>query len=134
MTDVPLEQTGDYAGQVIDAELHLLDRQILDTDDVPVVTVDDLELSDIPFDQPIAPGTPPPVIDNLLSGSALWTRMFGGRPPRSRLNRIPWSDVARVDIVVSLGVRGEQLDVTWVERWARDHIVARIPGGRHDPE
>lgn len=129
-----LEPAVSYAGQVLDAELHLLDRQILDRDDVPVVTVDDLELTDIPYDQPIDPGTPPPVITALVSGSALWTRMFGGRPPRSRLHRIPWSDVARVDIVVSLGVPGEQLDVTWVERWARDHIVARIPGGRHDPE
>lgn len=134
VTDEPLQRPDGYAGQVIDAELHLLDRQILDRDDVPVVTVDDLELSDIPLDQVIEPGTPAPVIENLLSGSALWTRMFGGRPPRSRLHRIPWSDVARVDIVVSLGVSGERLDVTWVERWARDHIVGRIPGGRHDPE
>ncbi|WP_313540318.1 hypothetical protein [Leifsonia aquatica] len=134
MTETPLEPPADYAGQVIDAELHLLDRQILDRDDLPVATVDDLELSDIPLDEAIEPGTPAPVIENLLSGSALWTRMFGGRPPRSRLHRIPWSDVARVDIVVSLGVPGEELDVTWVERWARDHIVARIPRGRHDPE
>jgi hypothetical protein len=134
MTDTPLEPLGAYAGQVLDAELHLLDRQVLDRDDVPVVTVDDLELTDIPFDEPIEAGTPAPVIANLLSGSALWTRMFGGRPPRSRLHRIPWTDVERVDVVVSLGVTGESLDVTWVERWARDHIVARIPGGRHDPE
>ncbi|MGO7983259.1 hypothetical protein ACC691_35990, partial [Rhizobium johnstonii] len=71
---------------------------------------------------------------NLLSGSALATRIFGGRPPASRLHRIPWSDVSDVDIVVSLGVDGETLDVTWVERWMRDHVIARIPGGRHDPE
>ncbi|MFF1572447.1 hypothetical protein ACFVWR_06835 [Leifsonia sp. NPDC058292] len=134
MNDIQKQPPPTYAGRVLDAELHLLDRQILDRDDVPVVTVDDLELSDIPYDEPIEAGTAPPVITNLVSGSALWTRMFGGRPPRSRLHRIPWSDVQRVDIVVSLGVPGEHLDVTWPERWVRDHIVARIPGGRHDPE
>ena len=131
----PTRQPPDrYDGQILDAELHILDRQILDRDDIPVVTADDIELSEIPFDEPIEPGTPPPVITNLLSGSALWTRIFGGRPPSSRLHRIPWSDVQQVGIAISLGVPGEDLDVTCTERWARDHIIARIPGGRHDPE
>jgi hypothetical protein len=129
-----MQPPDNYAGQVLDAELHILDRQILDRDDVPVVTADDIELSDIPFDAPIEPGTPPPIIVSLLSGTALWTRMFGGRPPTSRLHRIPWKDVERIDVAISLGVPGEVLDVTWTERWARDHIIARIPGGRHDPE
>lgn len=123
-----------YAGQVLDAELHLLDRQILDKTGVPVVTVDDLELTDVPFDIPIEIGTPAPTIANLLSGASLATRIFGGRPPDSRLHRIPWSAVERIDIVVNLGVAGDTLDVTWVERWMRDHVIARIWGGRHDPE
>ena len=37
------------AGRILDAEVHLLDRQVLDKDGMPVTTVDDLELSDIPF-------------------------------------------------------------------------------------
>ena len=123
-----------YAGQVLDAELHVLDRQILDNTGTPVVTVDDLELTDVTMDSPIDVGTPAPVITNLLSGTSLATRIFGGRPPDDRLHRIPWSDVERIDIVVNLGVRGDTLDVTWVERWMRDHVIARIPGGRHDPE
>lgn len=134
MTNRPLEPAPSYDGQVLDAELNLLDRQVLDRDDMPVVAIDDLELTDVPFDEVIEVGTPPPVITNLLSGAALWTRIFGGRPPRSRLHRIPWNLVSRVGIVISLGVAGENLDVTWPERWARDHVVARIPGGRHDPE
>ena len=32
------------AGRTLDAQLHLLDRQVLDSDGVPVTTVDDLEL------------------------------------------------------------------------------------------
>ena len=55
------------------------------------------------------------------------------RPPSSRLIRIPWDDVAEVDVVLKLGVSGEHLDAGWVERWIRDKIIARIPGGRRDP-
>jgi hypothetical protein len=121
------------AGLILDAQLHLLDRQVLDTDDVPVTTVDDLEISGPDQDRPSPPGTPAPVILALLTGPVLATRIFGGRPPSSRLIRIPWQDVADVGVVLRLGVRGAGLDASWVERWIRDKIIARIPGGRHDP-
>ncbi|MCU1478570.1 MAG: hypothetical protein JWQ64_3263 [Subtercola sp.] len=122
-----------YAGQVLDAQLHLLDRQVLDTDGVPVSTLDDLEITDLPLDVSLR-GTPAPTIANLLTGVTLGTRIFGGRPPSSRLTRIPWRHVTDIGVVVTLGVSGERLDATWPERWVRDHIVAHIPGGRHDPE
>jgi hypothetical protein len=122
------------AGRILDAELHLLDRQILDADGVPVCTLDDIEITGVEFDVPIEKGSPPPVLESLLSGPVLGTRIFGGRPPSSRWDRIPWRSVSDVDVVVRLGVRGDSLDVTWVERWLSDHIVRRIPGGRHDPE
>ncbi|RNE59079.1 hypothetical protein [Cryobacterium tepidiphilum] len=122
------------AGRVLDAQLHLLDRTVLDRTGVPVTTVDALEITDIEVDTPIEPGTPAPVITALLSGPVLGTRIFGGRPPRSRLERIPWSDITDVGIVIKLGVDGDSLDLTWVERWMRDKIISRIPGGRHDPE
>lgn len=120
--------------RVFDAQLHLLDRQVLDADGVPVTAVDDLELSDVPFDTDLARGAPAPVIVSLLSGPVLGTRIFGGRPPASRWHRIPWSAIAELGIVVALNAKGDDLDVTWPERWVRDHIIARIPGGRHDPE
>lgn len=129
----PLHPAPQVAGRILDAQLHLLDRQVLDHDGVPVTTVDDLELSGPAVDQEIAPGTPAPVITALLTGPVLGTRIFGGRPPSSRLIRIPWKDVAEVDVVLRLGVSGEPLDASWVERWVRDKIIARIPGGRHDP-
>lgn len=122
------------AGQVLDARLHLLDRQVLDRGGVPVQVVDDLELSDVPFGEPIPVGTPAPTIHALLSGPVLVTRVFGGRPPASRFRRVAWGLVSEVGIVVRLGVAGATLDVTWAERWVRDRIVSRIPGGRHDPE
>jgi hypothetical protein len=119
---------------LFDAELSLLDRQVLDVDDVPVVVVSEVELSDVELRAPIPEGTSAPTITALLSGPVLATRIFGGQPPRSRLHTIKWSDVVRIGIAISLGVKGETLDVTWSERWVGKHIIGRIPGGKNDPE
>jgi hypothetical protein len=118
---------------LIDAELHLLDRQTLDVDDVPIVVVSEVELSDVEFDKPIAPDTPAPTITALLSGPVLATRIFGGKPPRSRLHTIDWRVVSKIGIVISLRVKGSTLDATWVERWISEHLIQRIPGGKNDP-
>jgi hypothetical protein len=69
------------AGRTLDAQLHLMDRQVLDHDGVPVTTVDDLELSGPDLDTEIPPGTAAPVLTALLTGPVLGTRIFGGRPP-----------------------------------------------------
>jgi sporulation protein YlmC with PRC-barrel domain len=132
-TDRPLAPVPPTPGRTLDAQLHLLDRQALDNDGVPVTTVDDLELSGPDPETEIPEGTAAPVITALLTGPVLGTRIFGGRPPSSRLIRIPWKDVADVGVVIKLGVSGDSLDADWVERWIRDKIIARIPGGRHDP-
>jgi hypothetical protein len=129
----PLLPVPPVAGRTLDAQLHLLDRQVLDVDGVPVTTADDLEISAADPDRPIPEGTAAPVLSALLTGPVLGTRIFGGRPPSSRLIRIPWAAVADVGVVIRLGVRGESLDADWVERWIRDKIIGRIPGGRHDP-
>jgi hypothetical protein len=120
-------------GQVLDAQLNLLDRQVLDIVAEPVTAVDDIELSGIAFEEPADPGRPP-VIHALVGGRVLLTRLFGGRPPDSRLRRIEWKHVADVGVVLKLGIHAEDLDITWGERWLRQHIVGRIPGGSHDPE
>jgi hypothetical protein len=122
------------AGRTIDAQLHLLDRQVLDAGGVPITAVDDLELTDVPFDTDLKVGTPAPVIESLLSGPVLGTRIFGGRPPASRWHRIAWSALTDIGIALHLGVDGDELDVTWPERWVRDRVIGRIPGGLHDPE
>ncbi|NUU07951.1 hypothetical protein [Leifsonia sp. C5G2] len=121
------------AGRVLDAGLELLDRQILDPGGVPVSTVDDLELT-TPGDLVHLDPENPPVVQALLTGPILMTRIFGGRLPDSRFLRIPWKVVADVETVVKVGVAADTLDASWTERWVRDHVIARIPGGRHDPE
>ena len=100
----PLPRCRPVAGRMLDAQLHLLDRQVLDVDGVPVTTVDDLELSGPGPGHADPDGTPAPVLTALLTGPVLGTRIFGGRPPASRLNRIPWTDVADVGVVIRLGV------------------------------
>jgi hypothetical protein len=118
----------------LDAHLHLLDRQMLDVRGVPIGVVDDLELSDVLIGQEIPLDTPPPVITALVSGPVLGTRIFGGRPPQSRLHRTPWVAIVEIAVVIRLGIRGETTDLTWTERWVRDRIIGRIPGGRHNAE
>jgi hypothetical protein len=75
-----------------------------------------------------------PVITALLSGPVLATRIFGGRPPDSRMQRTPWAAVAEVGVVIKLAVDQDTRDAAWTERWVRDNVIGRIPGGRHVPE
>lgn len=129
----PLEWYRNPGGRGVDAQLHLLDRQILDPDGIPISTVDDVELAGVEIGEPVDPSAAP-TVSALLVGAAVLPRIFGGKQPRSRWDRIPWDDVTRLGTVIELRVRAEDLDATWLERWFRDVIVARIPGGRHAPE
>ena len=129
----PLEWYRDPDGRGVDARLHLLDRQMLDVDGVPVSTVDDVELVGVEIGEPVDHSNAT-TVSALLVGAAVLPRIFGGHMPRSRWDRIPWDDVTRLGTTVELGVRADDLDATWLERWFRDRIIARIPGGRHAPE
>lgn len=132
-TDAP-EPPPRYDGQVFDARLHLLDRQVLDRDGVPVTTVDDLELEGPLSLGEVEAGLRPPRLVALLDGSSLITRIFGGRPPSSRLERIPMTSVDRIEIVITLSTAADEEVATWTERWLRNRIIRHIPGGHHDPE
>jgi hypothetical protein len=120
--------------RLVDARLHLLDRQLLDEHDEPVGIVDDLELSGVEFGQKIAAGSEAPRVTALLSGRVVATRIFGGAPPRSTLQEIPWKLVRSVGVVVRLKPTDMTFDVNWVERWLRDHIIRHVPGGQHAAE
>jgi sporulation protein YlmC with PRC-barrel domain len=120
-------------GRLLDARLHLLDRQLLDDRGVPVGIVDDLELSADAFGD-IAAGVRSPRLVGLVSGHVTATRIFGGKPPPSQLQMIPWRLVAAIGTVVRLHRTEMSFDALWVEHWLCDHVVARIPGGRHAAE
>ena len=132
MTDeLPVKR---HRGRLVDARLHLLDRQLLDEHDDPVGIVDDLELSGVEMDLDVAEGSQPPQVTALLSGQVMATRILGGAPPRSLLHEIPWKLVGSLGVVVKLKQTEMTFDVNWVERWLRDHIIRHIPGGRHAAE
>ncbi|WKG05154.1 hypothetical protein [Mycolicibacterium sp. HK-90] len=119
---------------IIDARLHLLDRQLLDHEGAPVGIVDDLELDGVDTDVDITPGSPRPRVTSVLSGQVMITRILGGAPPRSMLHEIPWKLVSSVGVTVRLTASRIPSDADWMEHWLRDHVVARIPGGRHAAE
>ncbi|MGV0772436.1 PRC-barrel domain-containing protein [Mycobacterium syngnathidarum] len=120
--------------RTVDARLHLLDRQLLDDDGAPAGIIDDLELDGVESDVDIRSGSPPPRVTAILSGQVGMTRILGGTPPRSMLHEIPWKQVASVGVTVQLRTSELPAETGWVERWLRDHIVARIPGGCHAAE
>lgn len=123
----------DPDGRAVDARLHLLDRQMIDVDGVPVSTVDDVEIAGIEVGSAVDHSAAP-VVSAVLVGAAVLPRIFGGRMPRSRWDRIPWDRVARLGTVLELRDHADDMDATWLERWFRDRLIARIPGGRHAPE
>ena len=112
---------------LLDARLHLLDRQLLDADGEPVGIVDDLELTDNTADQPPTG----PRVTAILTGQVLFTRVFGGQPPRSHLSTVSWRSVAKIGTSIHLHSGAEPTDGQWVEHWLRHHVIGRIPGGRH---
>ena len=82
-------------GQVLDAHLHVLDRQVLDRDGMPVTTADDLELEGIELGRPIEPGAPPPFVSAILevTGSTSASAVLSGNgiAPPSRIRFTPGS-------------------------------------------
>jgi hypothetical protein len=118
------------SGRLLDARLHLLDRQLLDDTGEPVGIVDDLDLDGVTAGAEISPGTAAPRVGGILTGQVLATRIFGGQPPRAKLQPLPWRLVAKVGAVAQLGPADQPLDGLWLEHWLRDHLIGRIPGGR----
>ncbi|MDR2279714.1 MAG: hypothetical protein LBE07_02535 [Gordonia sp. (in: high G+C Gram-positive bacteria)] len=103
---------------------HLLDRQIIDGDGRPAGVVDD-----VVFELPSGDGRPRIVA--LLTGRALVDRILGDAPEPAQLTSIGADTIDDIGVVVTLTTDGVDLgDVAWVERWMRDHVIARIPGSR----
>jgi hypothetical protein len=124
---------------VIDVGLKLLDRQIVDKDGKMSGKVDDLELTE-------SPGVPTPYITAILAGPGAMARQLGGRFGRLMESlhnvlhpsehpspaRIAFGVVRKIDNHVEITVSREDLDVTRVEDWVRDHIISKIPGAQHE--
>jgi sporulation protein YlmC with PRC-barrel domain len=107
--------------KTIDATIDLIDRTALDQDGLPLSAVDDVEVD---FD------VDPPRITSLVLASGLVTRLLWSHPARRRLYRVPWQQVSDLGAAVQLDVDRNDTDIAWLERWLRETLVGRIPGGR----
>jgi hypothetical protein len=130
------------AGREIHAGLELLDRQIIDCNGCMAGNVDDLEL-EVPEESGALP-----VVTAILSGPGALAGQLGGRlgkwlaSVQQRLHhqedpgpaRIAFSVVKRINDHVEVSVPRESLDSNAGERWARDVIIDKIPGARHEAE
>lgn len=130
--ELPVKQH--RGSRVVDARLHLLDRQLLDDHGDPVGIVDDLELTGVEVGDDLRQGSEAPQVSALLSGRVVATRILGGAPPPSLMQQIPWKLVASVGVVVTLRKTDMTFNVHWVEQWLREHVIRHIPGGRHAAE
>ena len=119
-------------GTLMDAHLSILDRQVLDVDGEPVGVVDDLELDDV-TERVLGPDSAPPAVRNLVHGPIVLNRIFGHRRPLGHISRVPWDAITELGSAIRLGVRGDTLDVGWLEAWLATNVISRIPGGRHVP-
>ena len=123
----------------LDVNVDLLDRQVVDSEDVPLCKVDDLRfergedgrwrVSEIL----VGPGALGDRFRGQLGAvlTGIHRRMRGLSEPRPP--GIEWRNVLRLDSDVRLSVPRDGLssDLDPLEQWLRDHIVERIPGSRH---
>jgi hypothetical protein len=120
-----------------DAELHLLDRQIVDPDGFPVAKVDDIELV-VRADGRLAvaallcgPGALGPRTGGRLGHwtTAIWRRLRPEEDPQP--GRIDAALVTGIDSAVHVSASVRELAVDGLEQWVRRHVVDRIPGAGH---
>ena len=127
------------SGRILEAGLHLLDRQLIDSDGRLAGKVDDLELE-------VPEGGGPPVVTAILAGPGALSRRIGGRPGAwleavanrlrgdQRPARVPFGVVKRIESAVDLSVPKAELETDRLEAWARDHLIGHVPGAGHAPE
>ena len=127
------------SGRVLEAGLHLLDRQLIDSDGRLAGKVDDLELE-------VPEGGGPPVVTAILAGPGALSRRIGGRPGAwleavanrlrgdQRPARVPFGVVKRIESAVDLSVAKAELETNRVEAWTSDHLIGHLPGAGDAPE
>ncbi|MDQ6875507.1 MAG: hypothetical protein M3042_10665 [Actinomycetota bacterium] len=123
--------------RLLDADLHLLDRQVIDRDGVLVCKVDDLEFL------PNADGRP--VVSAILAGPAALGPRVGGAIGRwmvsvqRRLRPADQDGPARIAIAlvediataIDISAAAAELRTHQTEAWVDKHVIAKLPGSKH---
>ncbi|NJC72284.1 hypothetical protein HC031_21565 [Planosporangium thailandense] len=115
---------------------HLVDKSLLDRDDLRCGKVDDLVLDLSDAD----PGRPPELVA-LVTGPLAYARTLGrvGTALARGIYRllgirdphpveVPWSRVRQVDVMVRLDLSRAECDVNAVSDTVRDRLFAHLPG------
>ncbi len=121
--------------RTVDAQLELMDRQIVDDDDRMVAKVDDVALAEREDGHLVVTGllTGPGVLGPRLGGAlgsittAIWSRLSGRDPTDPK--RIDISLVSGIATVITLHVSRRTADVDGFETWMRDRVIAATPPG-----
>lgn len=120
------------AARVLWAGLDVLDRQLLDREGRMCGNVDDLELGEPDEDGRV-------FVTAVHAGpGALLQRMKRYRLGRwlsaaAGVEPIPIARVADIGVHVALSLEEDEVPTFGAERWARDHVVAKIPGSDDAP-
>ena len=122
-------------GRVIDLGLHLLDRQIVDTDGQPVGNVDDVVISDDGY--VVAMEVGPQALAARLGGAlgrwlAFWSHALS-RSSTDRPGRIGMELVTDLGTAVTVARSRRDLGVQRNEDRVRELFIGRIPGADHSP-
>jgi len=111
--------------ETVDLGFHVLDRQLLDSEDRRCGKVDDLAIEG-------GPGEKLEIVA-ILSGPGVWRERAGligrlaARLGGGRRVRIPWSDVAEIDAHVKLKKQAQGLGLGRGDDRLRP-FIAKIPG------
>jgi hypothetical protein len=107
----------------------ILDQQIIDCCQRKAGKVDGIAIE-------VFDGAPPRVA-YIDIGTDVLARRLSKRLERfvrklhAKSFRAPWSVVLKVDISVTLNVDAANSPLYDVEKWLREHIIAKIPGSAH---
>jgi hypothetical protein len=55
-------------------------------------------------------------------------------PEQSEIPRIDFAQVTEIGSAITIARAADELDVTPLEDWLDHHVIARIPGSRHESE
>lgn len=126
--------------RTLDANLELMDRQIVDHDGRMVAKVDDVELTEREDGRLVAtalltgPGALGPRVGGAVGSvsTAMWSRLSGRAA--SDPGRISIDAVSVISTALRLNVGRRSVDVDGFEVWVRDRVIAALPGAGRDPE
>jgi hypothetical protein len=121
-------------GKTLDLHLHLLDRQVQDSDHRLICKVDDLDATGRPVVVAILVG--PRALGPRIGGRlGRWFSAVAGRlatEEQSEIPRIDFGLVTDIGSAITVARTSEELGVSPLEDWMNRHVIARIPGSDHE--